>query len=495
MKEAPIKHAPLFLKPQLQPVAKKLNRGLELKHLTMISIGGSIGTGLFLASGSSIQAAGPGGALMAYSLIGLMVYLLMTSLGEMAAHMPVTGSFSTYSSRFIDPAFGFAVGWNYWFSWAITLAVEISAGSILMKFWFPDSSAVLWSVLFMAFMFGINILSVSKYGEAEYWFSMIKVVAVVFFIVVGIGTILGIFGGKTIGFENFTIGEAPINGGFFSILGIFMIAGFSFQGTELIGIVAGESKDPRKHVPKAIRQIFWRILLFYVLTIAVIGLAIPYTSPKLLGGSIEDVAMSPFTLLFERAGISFAASVMNAVILTSVLSAGNSGMYAATRMLWTMAKEGKAPAFLTKMNKNGIPVYALCLTAGVGMLAYAFSLIGKGSAFMWLLNASGLCGFLAWLSIAWSHYRFRKAYVRQGYDLNKLPYQAKWYPLGPIFTCLLCLFIILGQNYQAFMSNEIDWYSITVSYIGLPLFIMLWVVYKWANKTKFISIDQMKVGR
>lgn len=459
----------------------------------MISIGGSIGTGLFVASGSSIQAAGPGGALVAYTLIGLMVYLLMTSLGEMAAYMPVSGSFSTYASRFIDPAFGFAMGWNYWFSWAITLAVEISAASILIKYWFPSSSSLLWSLLFMAFMFGINILSVKKYGEAEYWFSMVKVVTIIVFIIMGIGTILGILGGKQIGFENFTAGDAPFHGSFLSILSIFMIAGFSFQGTELLGIVAGESKQPEKHVPKAVRQIFWRILLFYVLTIAVIGLVIPYTHPNLISGNIEDVAVSPFTLVFERAGIAFAASIINAVILTSVLSAGNSGMYAATRLLWTMANEGKAPKFLTKLNKQGIPVYALYLTTGVGMLVYLVSLFGDGTAFIWLLNASGLCGFIAWFGIAWSHYRFRKGYEEQGYDLEQLPYRAKWYPLGPLLTCVLCLFIIIGQNYQAFTGNEIDWKGIAVTYIGLPLFLLLWFGYKYVKKTTFVSIQKMNL--
>jgi lysine-specific permease len=233
--------------------------------------------------------------------------------------------------------------------------------------------------------------------------------------------------------------------------------------------------------------------LFYVLTIAVIGLVIPYTHPNLISGNIEDVAVSPFTLVFERAGIAFAASIINAVILTSVLSAGNSGMYAATRLLWTMANEGKAPKFLTKLNKHGIPVYALYLTTGVGMLVYLVSLFGDGTAFIWLLNASGLCGFIAWFGIAWSHYRFRKGYEEQGYDLKQLPYRAKWYPLGPILTCVLCLFIIIGQNYQAFTGNEIDWKGIAVTYIGIPLFLLLWFGYKYVKKTTFVSIQKMSL--
>ena len=307
----------------------------------MIAIGGSIGTGIFFASGAAIQEAGPGGALVAYMAIGMMVYFLMTSLGEMAAYMPVSGSFSTYASRFVDPALGFAMGWNYWYNWAITIAVELSAGALIMKYWFPDVPGVIWSAIFLALMLGLNLLSVKGYGESEYWFSFIKVSTVIIFLVIGFLMILGIMGGEPIGFKNFTIGDAPFHGGWVATVGVFMIAGFSFQGTELVGIAAGESENPGKNIPKAVRQIFWRILLFYTLTILVIGLILPYTHPNLAGGDVDQVAKSPFTMVFERAGFAFAASVMNAVILTAVLSAGNSGMYASTRMLWQLAKEEK----------------------------------------------------------------------------------------------------------------------------------------------------------
>nr|WP_071461105.1 amino acid permease [Bacillus mediterraneensis] len=457
----------------------------------MIAIGGSIGTGLFVASGASIYAAGPGGALVAYGVIGFMVYLLMTSLGEMGTYMPVTGSFSTYATKFVDPAFGFAIGWIYWFSWAVTLALEISAGAILMKYWLPDSPSILWSALFLGIIFGLNFLSVKQYGEAEYWFSLIKVITIIAFIIIGLLMIFGIMSGSATGFENFTKGSAPFNGGLLSIIGIFMVAGFSFQGTEIVGIVAGESKNPKENVPKAIRQVFWRILLFYMFSLFIIAMIIPFTDSRLLSDDIEKVAMSPFTLVFERAGIAFAASVMNAVILTSVLSAGNSGLYASTRMLWVMAKEGQAPAFLKKVNKKGIPMYALIGTTAFGLLAFLSSVFGEGKVFMWLLNTSGLAGFLAWIGIAVSHYRFRKGFLAQGLDLNKLSYKAKWYPLGPLFAGALCIFIVLGQNYEAFLGDKIDWQSILVTYIGIPVFLALWLGYKKWNKTKIVPLKEM----
>lgn len=454
----------------------------------MISLGGTIGTGLFLASGGAIHSAGPGGALVAYAVIGIMVYYLMTSLAEMAAFMPVAGSFRVYASKFVDPSFGFAIGWNYWYNWAITIAAELAAVVLIMKFWFPDSPSFIWSAIALITMFLINYMSVKGFGETEFWFAMIKVVTVVIFLITGVLIILGIMGGNDpIGFSNFTMGEGPFNGGFFTILGVFMAAGFSFQGTELLGVTAGESEDPEKNIPKAIRSVFWRILLFYILAIFVIGMIIPFTDSRLLS---QDVAVSPFTLVFERAGLAFAASIMNAIILSSVLSAGNSGMYASTRMLWDLARDGKAPKFLGKLDKRGVPVNALIMTSLVGCVAFLASFFGDGVVYIWLLNASGMAGFVTWVGIAIAHYRFRKAYAAQGLDMNALPFRAKGFPFGPIFALVLCIIIIIGQGYQAFSSDGIDWNSMFVSYIGLILFFVLWFGYKIKHKTKIIPLEE-----
>ncbi|MBX9976588.1 amino acid permease [Cytobacillus firmus] len=463
----------------------QLKRTLKARHLTMISLGGSIGTGIFLASGGAIHNAGPGGALLAYAAIGIMVYFLMTSLAEMAAYMPVAGSFKVYATKFVEPAFGFAIGWNYWYNWAITIAAELAAVVLIMKFWFPDTPSFIWSAAALAIMFGINYLSVKGFGETEFWFSLIKVVTVIIFIITGFLMVFGIMGGEAIGFTNFTIGDAPFNGGFFAILGVFMAAGFSFQGTELLGVAAGESENPEKTIPKAINTVFWRILLFYILAIFVIGLILPYTDERLLS---DSVSVSPFTLVFERAGFAFAASVMNAIILSAVLSAGNSGMYASTRMLWDLARDGKAPKFLGKLDKRGVPINALIVTTFVGSLAFLTTFFGDGAVYVWLLNASGMAGFVTWLGIAYSHYRFRRAYIAQGGNLNDLPYRAKWFPFGPIFALILCIFIILGQNFQAFLGGEIDWNGVLVSYIGVPLFLVVWLVYKVKHKTKLIPL-------
>ena len=275
-----------------------LHRSLKARHMSMIAIGGSIGTGLFVASGATISQAGPGGALLAYMIVGLMVYFLMTSLGEMAAHMPVSGSFATYGAKYVDEGFGFALGWNYWYNWAVTIAVDLVAAQLVMAYWFPDINGVLWSALFLALMFGLNALSARGFGESEFWFAAIKVTTVLIVIAIGVMMIFGILqGGAPDGIwgniANFTAGDAPFVGGFAALIGVAMVVGFSFQGTELIGIAAGESEDPAKNVPRAVRKVFWRILLFYVFAILIIGLLIPYTDPKLLKNDLGDIAVYP----------------------------------------------------------------------------------------------------------------------------------------------------------------------------------------------------------
>ncbi|MFC6201824.1 amino acid permease [Lactiplantibacillus nangangensis] len=470
----------------------EVKRSLQTRHLSMIALGGSIGTGLFVASGSAISTAGPGGALLAYVGIGIMVYFLMTSLGEMATYLPVSGSFSTYSTRFVDPALGFAMGWNYWFNWAITLAVDISTAAIVMQFWLPHVPGWIFSLIALILIFTINALSVRSFGETEYWLSLIKVVTVLIFLVVGVLTIFGIMGSSATDLSNFTYKKAPFVGGIPTILSVFVVAGFSFQGTELIGITAGESATPEKSIPAAIKQVFWRILLFYILAIFVIAAIIPYTSKDLLGSSASDIAISPFTLVFKKAGLAAAASIMNAVILTSVLSAANSGMYASTRMLYSLSKQGYAPKTFGRVNGRGIPIMALFGTTVIGLLTFLSSMFGD-RIYIFLVSASGLTGFIAWLGIAISHLRFRQAFVKQGHDVSELRYHAKLFPFGPLFAFFLCLVVIIGQDLHSFAT--LDWQAIGVTYMSIPLFVVLFFYYKIRYHTKLIPLDKVDLTK
>ena len=471
----------------------QLQRKLGARHLNMIAIGGSIGTGLFLASGATIASAGPGGALLAYALIGVMIYFLMTSLGELATHNPTSGAFFTYGTKYVEGGFGFALGWNYWYNWAITVAFELVAVQFIMKFWFPDIPGFYWSAIFLAVIFGINALTVKGFGESEFFFSLVKVLAIIAFIIIGIWMIAKIMlTPGTSAFANWSVGEAPFVGGFQALIGVAMIAGFSFQGTEMVGVAAGESKDPQKTIPVAIKQIFWRILLFYIVCIFIIGTLVAYNDPRLLqAAATEDVALSPFTLLYEKAGFAFAASMMNAVILTAILSAGNSGMYSSTRMLFDMARKGSAPKLFAYLDPRGVPMNALYATTAIAALCFLTTFFGEQEVFNWLLNMSGMCGFIVWLGIAISHYRFRKGYLTQGYQLEGLAYRAKFFPFAPWFAFVLCSIVVLGQNYQAVLDGE--WLAVLSTYIGILLFLMIWLGYKWKYKTKLVSYQEMDV--
>lgn len=445
--------------------------------------------GLFVASGASIAQAGPTGAIIAYIAIGIMVYFLMTSLGEMATFSPTSGSFSDYAAKYVDPALGFALGWNYWFNWAITLAVDIVAVGLVSQFWLPNVPSWIFSAVALVVVFLINLFSVGVFGEAEYWLSMIKVVTIIAFLIVGVCTIFGIIHSDVDVMKNLSVGNHGVVGGWQAVLSVFVVAGFSFQGTELVGITAGEAKDPSTAVPKAIHQVFWRILLFYICSIFIISALVYYKNPDLLSASTQNISVSPFTIVFKNAGIAFAASLMNAVILTSIISAANSGSYASTRMLYALARKGEAPKIFAKLTKRGVPVAALVLTTLVGMFAFISNVKGGSVAYTWLVNASGLTGFIAWVGIAISHYRFRRAYVAQGRDLNQLKYKAKWFPFGPLFALIVSIGVIIGQDPQSFSSFDLE--KIGVTYLSVPLFLIPYIGYKVVKRTKVIKLEDV----
>lgn len=477
-----------------------LHRDIGARQLSMIAIGGAIGTGLFFASGSAISQAGPGGAIVAFAFIGLAVYCMMQSLGEMATQLPIPGAFEAYAERFIDPSLAFAVGWNYWFSWALTVAAELVAGALIVQFWFPHSSATLWAVGFFALLMGLNLLSVKAYAEAEYWFAGIKVVTVIIFIVVGALMIVGLAGNEPVGFRNWTLTDpvsgarAPFIGGPVGTLLIFLAAGYSFQGTENVGLAAAETEDPGHNVPRAIRKVFWRIFLFYICSILIVGTLIPFTDPNLLRGDEGHIAWSPFTMVFQRLpGIgTYAASLMNAVILTSVLSCGNSSIYVASRMLYAMALSGKAPKPLGRLNRRGVPVAALIVTGLVGVLAFLSSAVGAQRVYQALYNTASLGGFVIWLGIAVCHLRFRRAWVAQGRPLTDLRFRTRLYPAGPWIAIVLFTVVLFGANIGVFQAPAFSWFDFVTSYLILPVFIALYLGHKWARRTTIVPLQDCR---
>jgi lysine-specific permease len=477
---------------------RELHRGIGTRQLSMIAIGGAIGTGLFFASGGAIAQAGPGGAMLAYATMGLAVYCMMQSLGEMATQLPIPGSFEAYAERFVDPSLAFAVGWNYWFSWAITLAAELVAGALIVKFWFPHSDSALWAMGFFVILLALNLLSVKAYAEAEYWFAGIKVVTVIIFLAVGGLMIFGMLGHNHVGFQNWTLSDpktgahAPFVGGLTSVLTVFLVAGFSFQGTEGVGLAAAETTDPSKNVPKAIRTVFWRILLFYIGSIFVVGTLISFTDPNLLHGDEGHIAFSPFTIVFQmlpRFGY-YASNLMNAVILSSVLSAGNSSMYVASRMLHAMAHSNKAPKMFGILNRRGVPVAALWATGLVSALAFFSTRVGDQKIYQIFYNASSLSGFIIWLGIAICHLRFRKAWVAQGRSLSDLKFKSKFFPYGPWLAIVLFLMVLFGANISVFQTPVFSWFDFVTGYLMIPTVVFLYLGHKIWNKTRVVPLKE-----
>ncbi|KAJ3319875.1 hypothetical protein HDV06_005851 [Boothiomyces sp. JEL0866] len=458
----------------------RVERQLSSRHIQMIAIGGTIGTGLFIASGATISSAGPLGALIGYGIVGIMVYVVMTSLGELATYLPVSGSFTTYASRYVHPALGFS------------LASEINAASMILSFWIPNIPTWISAIVILLFLFSVNCFGAKGFGESEYWLAIVKVLAIILFVIVGIVLDLGYVGSEGyLGFKYWDIEGAPIKNGIVGIFNVFLMAFFSFGGTELVGITAGEAKEPEKTIPKAIKNTFWRITFFFLCSIFVMGLTIRNDDPNLLNASISnDITVAPFTLVFQKAGMSFAAHLMNGVVFTAVLSAGNSALYAASRTLMAMSLEGKAPAIFGKVTKNGVPVYSLLATVGIGCLSFLGIVLGDGLVFTYLISITGVSGILTWISIAVIHIRFRQAFKAQSIDLNVLVYKSSFYPAGPIIAIILGLAIICAQGYAAIVSDS-PLLQLIITFSGVPFFVGLFLYHKVKFDSELVPSDKV----
>ncbi|CAF0962144.1 unnamed protein product [Rotaria sordida] len=475
----------------ISPNRSHLHRNLKERHMIMIALGGTIGTGLFLASGQALASSGPAGSLISYVVVSIMVYFVMTSLAELSTQYPISGSFNTFGSRFVDEAFGFALAYNYYFTWITVIAGELVAAGIIVQYWLPNSPSVVWSLLGMIIMFLLNAFTVKSYGEAEYWFAMIKVVTVIIFIIIGILVDAGVLGHDKIGVRNWKIDGAPFYKGFAGIVTTTLVSGFAFGGTEAVGITAGESANPRRDVPRAMNGTIWRIILFFIGSIFIMGLIIPYNDPNLIHNDVKDIAVSPFTLVFVKSGLKPAVHVMNAIILTTILSAGNSGLYVCTRILYALASEGKAPKQFTYVTRHGIPIWSLLCTVLISTILFGISFIGNKVIYRWLVNITGVMGFIAWFGISLAHWRFRRAYILQGYSLNDLVYKALLFPAGPIMATILICISILGQGYSAFTTHPFNFSNFLAAYITLPVFLIVFLVYKFVKKTRFIPLREI----
>lgn len=458
-----------------------LHRTLKGRHLQMIAIGGSIGTGLFVGSSSSFSAGGPASVMICFLLIGAMLFTVVHALGELAVMYPIQGSFSVFSTRFIDPAWGFAMGWNYAMQWLIVLPLELSAAAIVIRFWHSDLNIGVYITIFLFFIIGINLCGVKGYGEAEFIFGTIKVLAVIGFIILAI--IIDVGGapnGKYLGAHTWH-NPGAFNHGFHGLCAVFVNAAFSFAGTELVGLAAAEAANPRKTLPKATKQVFWRIVLFYIVSLLLVGFIVPYNDAR-LESTKSTASSSPFVIAIQIGEIKVLPSIFNAVILIAILSVGNSSTYGSSRTIAGLARIGQAPAFLAYVDRMGRPLMALGLALLFGFLAYINIAPSGDTIFDWLLALSALSSFFTWGSICFCHIRFRKAWVTQGHSLKEIPFRSaagvwgSWFGLTLNILCLIAQFYV--ALYSPGSSTLNDAGTFFEAYLAVPIIAAFYIFYK-----------------
>lgn len=432
--------------------SSRLKRAMKRRHLVMISLGGAIGTGLFLGSGEVISQTGAVGAILAYALGGLIAYMVMLCLGELAVHIPVAGSFGEYAAKYINPATGYMVSWMYWLTWTVTLGTEFTAAALLMQEWFPHISMWIWTLIFAATIFFLNVSSTRFFAESEFFLAMVKVATVLLFIILGACAIFGVIpmAGYSSAplFHNLTLhGWFPE--GFIPIFTTMLVVNFAFSGTELIGVAAGETQEPEKNIPRAINAAIWRLLIFFVGTIIIISALLPYQDTAVDAG--HGLSHSPFVSVFSKIGIPYAEDLIRFVIITALLSAANSGLFAASRMLWALSDSGQLPKVFARLTASGTPIVAITVTMLGGLPGLLSEFFAPEEIFTHLLNIASFTMVVVWISICISQYNFRRQWYRQGHQRKDLKFSAPLYPLMPILGGLFCVITCISMAYDPSM--------------------------------------------
>ncbi|MEV6571198.1 amino acid permease [Streptomyces sp. NPDC051577] len=418
-----------------------LKAGLKNRHLSMIAIGGVIGAGLFVGSGGGIAKAGPA-ILVSYALVGAMVVFVMRMLGEMAAASPNSGSFSAYADRALGRWAGFSIGWLYWFFWVVVLAVEATAGAVILEGWVPAVPQWAWALIVMAVLTVTNLGSVASYGEFEFWFAGIKVVAIGAFVIIGMLAVFGVLPGSDnpgAGFAHLTDAGGFMPNGWGSILtGVLMVV-FSFMGSEIVTLAAGESEDPRRAVTKATNSVIWRIGIFYLGSIFIVLTLLPWNDKSI-------VDKGSYVAALDSIGIAHAGQIMNVIVLTAVLSCLNSGLYTASRMAFSLGERGDAPKAFAKVNKRGVPTAAILGSVVFGFVAVYFNYAFKDTVFSFLLNSSGAIALFVWLVICLTQLRMRKILEREAPE--KLAVKMWLFPYLTWATAGMITFVLAYMVYD-----------------------------------------------
>lgn len=464
--------------------------------------GGAIGTGLFIGSGAILSRTGPAPLFMSYCSMMILVWIIMNDLAEMFTYLPMRGVTVPYFvGRFVDPSLGFASGWNYWYAYSMLIGAEAVAAGLIIDYWNPPVNIALWIAIVLIVTLLLNIIAVGVFGEAEFWFASIKLITICGLIILGVVIFFG--GGpnqtQILGFHYWK----PENGGafkefiakghtghFLAYWSALISAGFAFiTSPELIAIAAGETVAPRRNIPKAARRFIWRLAIFYGISSLLIGILVSSNDKNLLGAS--DVSASPFVIGIQNVGIPVLNHIINAAVLTSAWSAGNSFLYSGSRILYSLAVDNQAPKIFRKTNKKGVPWVAVVFTWAFGLLAFLNVSNSGATVFNWFLNISTISGYVAWIVVMITYLRFRKAMIHNGL-LDSLPYRGIFQPYGTYFALLMISLLTLTNGFVVFTKGNWDVKNFIAAYITLPIFLCLYLGHKIYFRTRlYIPVQEI----
>lgn len=477
--------------PDLLAKHNQLERGLKSRHIQFIALGGAIGTGLFVGSGRILQLVGPAPLFMGYLSMMLLVWNIMNVLGEMSTFLPLKGiSIPYFVDRFVEPSLAFATGWNYWYAYAMLVGAEAVAGSILLDYWQTAVPSAVWITIILAVTLGLNIFAVGIFGEAEFWFASIKFITIMGLILTSLVIMLGgAPNNDRLGFRYWYdpgaikpyLAEGN-TGNFIAYWAAFIRAGFAFiTSPELIALAAGETMAPRRNIPKAARRFIWRLAIFYGLGSLMVGVITPSNDDRLLSPQ-SNASSSPWVIGIQRAGIVGLDHVVNAAVLTSAWSAGNAFLYSGSRVMYSLALNGQAPAVFKRTSKAGVPYMAVLATWSVGLLAYLNVSTNSAKVFDWFWAICTISGFIAWIVIMITYIRFHAALKFRGL-LHTLPFKTRFQPYGSYFTLFILVLLTLTSGFDIFPPSKWDVESFIAAYVTLPIFLVLYLGHKMVYRT------------
>ncbi|KAK7977327.1 hypothetical protein PG996_003393 [Apiospora saccharicola] len=482
---------------------QNLRRGLEQRHLSMLGIAGAIGTGLFLGLGGAVQGAGPLGALLAYATVGLVVCAVQFALGETAALLPVTGSFVRHAEFFVDPALGFAIGWNLVYGNILSIPAEITAICVLFSYWFDpveDISPAVWIVVFIVLTAAVGFAFIRVFGEIEFFFAIVKIVLVVFLIILGLVINLGgIPGTERIGFRYWKnpgpfVELVPIASGdwgkFLAYWSVMTGAVFSFAGVESIAMAAAEAQNPRRAIPRACKRVFARIVIFYILAVLIVGMLVASNDAR-LGDASGTAAQSPFVIAASAAGIRAIPSVVNAVVITSAWSASNQSLLSGTRVLYGLALKNQAPRIFLRTTSWGTPYVCVALFTFFMLLSFMSLSNGALTVFFWLVNLTAAGVLVSWCTILLNHIRLKLSMRRQNISTSRLPWNNSWTFYSSCVALVMCILILFTSGFTVFTKGNWDAAKFVSSYLDIPLVLGAYLIWKFVKKTKVVSLDSI----